>query len=96
MLKDDATNNEIDIPGYQKKETIHSLNILILDLCDSLWRRKAFSHGRNDSYLNFDLDHVGTEANDGLSLYLHQAFLPFALLFLKEVSSLTNTVDVII
>lgn len=90
MLKDDATNNEIEIPGYQKKETIHSLNILILDLCDSLWRRKAFSHGRNDSYLNFDLEHLAIEASDGLSLYLHQAFLPFALLFLKETQPKEN------
>ncbi|XP_048747488.2 centromere protein I-like [Ostrea edulis] len=83
-LKEDSVSSEIDIPAYCKKETIHSLNVLILDLCDTLWRRRAFTHGRIDSHFNFEDGLLDIEANDCLSLYLHQAFLPFSLLFLKE------------
>jgi hypothetical protein len=79
-------NSEIDIPVYDKKATVHDLNILILDLCDALWRRRVFTHGRTNSHFNFEDGLLDREANDSLSLYLHQAFLPFSLVFLKEVS----------
>lgn len=92
MLKDDAINNEIEILGYQKKETIYSFNIFILDFCDFLWRRKVFSYGRNDFYLNFDLEYLVIEVSDGFFLYLYQVFLLFVLLFLKEVSFLISNV----
>ncbi|XP_061170886.1 centromere protein I-like [Saccostrea echinata] len=83
-LKNDMKSNEKEAARHQMKETVHSLNILIMDLCDTLWRRKAFTHGRSDSYFHFESGILDVGSNDGLSLYLHQAFLPFSLLFLKE------------
>ncbi|XP_022286896.2 centromere protein I-like isoform X1 [Crassostrea virginica] len=90
LLREDISSNKIESPHFNQKDTVHSLNILILDLCDTLWRKKAFTHGRIDSYFYFEPGHVDIEANDGLSLYLHQAFLPFSVLFLKETQPQEN------
>lgn len=71
----------------RKSSTIHKCNDLILDVSDALLRNRAFTRSSGDSFFNFNpLTYSSTikVKEDVFAIYLHQAFIGYAVKFLKE------------
>ncbi|VDI37277.1 centromere protein I [Mytilus galloprovincialis] len=70
-----------------KKAIIRKCNDLILDVSDALLRNRAFTRKVDGSFFNFnpqDYSESLKVKEDVFTVYLHQAFLGFAMKFLKE------------
>ena len=74
---------------------VSSCNQLIMDFCNTLWRGKAFSTKDKESVFFFDPTGIDKSLEEedlaeSLSIYMHQAFLGFAVKFIKKVRYSNN------
>lgn len=85
LQKKEKVGSEYDNVA-KKSTTVSKCNELILDVSDALLRNRAFISSNEGSFFNFDPTDFNIKVKeDVFTTYLHQAFIGYAVKFLKEV-----------